>query len=54
MNEEAVVTAEAANAAYLVLWEFLSQNNKIPGIDRDLVLQFVDALGNSNRIVIGE
>jgi hypothetical protein len=54
MNEEIVVSKEAANAAYLILWEFLSQNGKIPGIERDHVAEFTNALGSANRIVIGE
>jgi hypothetical protein len=52
METETRVSKEAANAAYLVLWEFLSQGGKIPGLDQDLVLQFTDALGSSSRIVI--
>lgn len=49
---ESIVSKEAANAAYLVLFEFLSEGGKIPGIDSDLVLEFTEALGASNRIVI--
>lgn len=55
MNEEVKVSEEAANAAYIVLWEFLSQgDNRVTGIDRELVVQFANALGSANRIVIGE
>lgn len=55
MDEEVKVSKEAANAAYIVLWEFLSQaNRRVSEIDSDLVLQFAEALGSANRIVIGE
>ena len=52
--EKRKVSAEAANAAYLVLWEFLSEGGQVPGINHDLVLEFADALGSSNTIVIGD
>lgn len=49
---ETRVSKEAANAAFLVLWEFLSEGGNIPGINHDLVLEFTDALGSSDRIII--
>ena len=51
-NVETRVSKEAANAAFLVLWEFLSEGGNIPGISHDLVLEFTDALGASNTIII--
>jgi hypothetical protein len=52
--EKRKISAEAANAAYLVLWEFLSEGGKVPGINHDLVLEFTDALSSSNTIIIGD
>lgn len=49
---ETKVSTKAANAAYQVLWEFLSEGGRLAGINHDDVLAFVDALGTSNRIVI--
>ena len=49
---ETRVSKNAANAAYIVLWEFVSQGGNIPGIDRELVVEFTSALGTANTIVI--
>jgi hypothetical protein len=49
---ETRVSKEAANAAFVILWEFLREKGKIPGISHDLVLEFADALGCSNQIII--
>ena len=54
MNTEATVSKEAANAAYIILWEFICQGGNIPGVDRQLVAEFTRALGSADRIVIGE
>lgn len=49
---ETRVSKEAANAAFVILWEFLSEGGNIPGISHDLVLEFADALGSSSQIII--
>lgn len=52
MMVETKVTTKQANAAYQILWEFLSEGGKMAGVNHDDVLAFVDALGSSNRILI--
>lgn len=46
------VSKEAANAAYLVLFEFLSEGGRIPGISYDLVLEFTEALMVADQVII--
>jgi len=52
MMVETKVTTKQADAAYQILWEFLSEGGKMAGVNHDDVLAFVDALGSSNRIII--
>lgn len=53
MKVENTVSSKAADAAYIVLSGFLNEGGNIPGLDNDLIMEFIQAL-SADRIVIAD
>jgi hypothetical protein len=52
METEIIVSSAAANAAYVILQEYLAKGGDIPNIDMNDVEEMFAALGAADRIVI--